>query len=108
MQSAVLSLLQNFRYVAWLEGVSFILLLFVAMPLKYLAGMPLAVRIVGLVHGLLFITYVGLAAGLLARRQWTVARTGEALGMSILPFGTFMFDRSVKRELAELERVHLP
>ena len=108
MQSAVLALLQNFRYVAWLEGVSFILLLFVAMPLKYWAGMPLAVRIVGLVHGLLFIAYVGLATGLLARKQWTLTRTGEALGMSILPFGTFIFDRSVKRELEELERVRLP
>ena len=104
MQSAVFALLRNFRYVAWLEGVSFVLLLFVAMPLKYLAGMPLAVRVVGLAHGVLFIAYVGLATALLARRQWTLARTGEALGMSILPFGTFVFDRSVKQELATIER----
>ena len=43
--------LKQFRWVAFLEGLSFVLLLFVAMPLKYWAGLPLAVRIVGMVHG---------------------------------------------------------
>ena len=51
--------LKQFRWVAFLEGLSFVLLLFVAMPLKYWAGLPLAVRIVGMVHGLLFVLFIG-------------------------------------------------
>ena len=50
--------LRQLRLVALLEGASFLVLLFVAMPLKYLAGMPLAVRIAGSIHGALFIAFV--------------------------------------------------
>lgn len=98
----MLLLLRRFRLIALLEGVSFLVLLGIAMPLKYLAGMPLAVRVVGLAHGLLFVAYVGLALALLVRRQWTPWRAAEALGLSLVPFGTFVLDRSLKAELAAL------
>lgn len=91
-------LLQTFRRIAWLEGVSFLLLLGVAMPLKYWAGMPLVVRVVGLAHGLLFIAYAVLAALLFIRGQWSFGRTSGAMLASVLPFGTFVFDAKLRRE----------
>ena len=50
--------LRQLRLVALLEGTSFVVLLFIAMPLKYLADLPLAVRIVGSVHGALFLMFL--------------------------------------------------
>ena len=92
--------LRQLRLVALLEGSSFLVLLFVAMPLKYLAGLPLAVRIVGSLHGLLFILFL-IALYRAARQQtWPISRTLLAFLSSIVPFGTFVFDRSLRRELA--------
>lgn len=91
--------LRQFRWVAFLEGLSFVLLLFVAMPLKYWAGLPLAVRIVGSVHGLLFVAFVWTLFRVALERSWPPLRWGIALLSSLVPFGTFVFDRSLKREL---------
>lgn len=102
MLPAVLRLLQSFRLVALLEGTSYVLLLGVAMPLKYWADLPAAVRIVGSLHGALFIAY-GVCAGLLLLRgQWSFWRTAAAMGISLVPLATFVFDRSIRRELATL------
>ena len=94
--------LRQLRLVAFLEGTSFLVLLFIAMPLKYLAGLPLAVRIVGSVHGLLFLVF--LAALFRAARQhdWPLSRSLLAFVSSIVPFGTFIFDRSLRREIADI------
>ncbi len=92
--------LKQFRWVAFLEGLSFVLLLFVAMPLKYWAGLPLAVRIVGGVHGLLFVAFIGAMFRAAVERDWPPRRWGLALFSSLVPFGTFVFDRSLKREIA--------
>jgi integral membrane protein len=93
--------LKQFRWVAFLEGLSYVLLLFVAMPLKYWAGLPLAVRIVGSVHGLLFVVFLGALFRVALERDWPVRRWGLALLSSIVPFGTFVFDGSLRRELLE-------
>jgi integral membrane protein len=93
--------LRRFRWVAFAEGLSFVLLLFVAMPLKYLAGLPIAVRIVGSVHGLLFVAFVWTLFQVALERRWPPARWGVALLSSVVPFGTFLFDRSLKREIAD-------
>jgi integral membrane protein len=98
----VFALLQSFRIIALLEGVSYVLLLGVAMPLKYWADMPLAVRVVGSLHGALFVAYAVAAALLFFRGQWTFARASAAMGVSLLPFATFLFDRSIREELATL------
>ncbi len=92
--------LRQFRWVAFLEGLSFVLLLFVAMPLKYWAGMPLAVRIVGGVHGLLFVLFVITLFRVALERDWPPKRWILAFVSSLVPFGTFAFDRSLQRELA--------
>lgn len=92
--------LRNFRIVALLEGWSFVLLLFIAMPIKYVLGQPLGVRIVGSVHGLLFLVFVATLYLAASERRWPLRRSLAAFVASLIPFGTFVFDRSLKRELA--------
>ena len=66
--------LRHLRLVALLEGSSFLVLLFIAMPLKYLAGLPLAVRIVGLVHGVLFLVFLAVLYRAGSARRWPLRR----------------------------------
>jgi integral membrane protein len=100
MQPSVFALLRSFRVVALLEGVSYVLLLGVAMPLKYWAGVPIAVRVVGSLHGALFVAYAICAGLLWLRGQWTFGRASAAMGVSLVPLATFFFDRSIRAELA--------
>lgn len=84
----------RFRTVAFWEGISYLLLLFVAMPLKYGLGIDMAVRIVGMAHGTLFIAYVvtlGLAWSRLGNRLGVIAFV-----MSLIPGGTFWLDPRLK------------
>lgn len=81
-----------------LEGASFIVLLGIAMPLKHLWGYPLAVRIVGLVHGLLFMTFCAALVNVRNVAGWGAGRTGLVLLAALLPFGPFVIDGRLKRE----------
>lgn len=72
------------------------------MPLKYLAGLPLAVRIVGSVHGVLFLMFLAVLYHAGSARRWPRRRWLIALVSSVVPFGTLMFDRSLRREIAEI------
>lgn len=90
---------RRFRKVAFAEGVSLLLLLFVAMPLKYAADLPLAVRIVGSLHGALFLWYLYEAIDLRLTTQWSNARLLLACVVSSIPFATFWFDARLRREL---------
>ena len=96
--------LRRLRLVALLEGSSFLVLLFVAMPLKYLAGFPLGVRIVGMVHGLLFLMFMVALYRAGRKRDWPLRRSLIAFVSSIVPFGTFIFDRSLRREIAAIRQ----
>ncbi len=96
--------LRQLRLVALIEGASFLVLLFIAMPLKYFAGLPLAVRIVGMIHGVLFIAFVLALIHVSIARDWPVRRSLLAFVSSIVPFGTFVFDRSIRREIAGATR----
>lgn len=86
------TLLGQLRLIAFLEGLSLIILLFVAMPLKYQFDMPAMVRYVGMAHGLLFVAYVIYV--ILARTEfkWSWGKTLLAIILSIVPFGTFWAD----------------
>jgi integral membrane protein len=95
--------LHQFRIAALLEGWSYLVLLFIAMPLKYAAGMPLAVRIVGSVHGFLFITFIIALYRVVVVRNWPLRRAIRGFLYSLTPFGAFVFDRSLVRELARAE-----
>ena len=89
--------LGRLRVIGWAEGVSFLLLLGVAMPLKYAAGMPAAVSVVGMAHGVLFVAYVIAALHAAYAYRWPVARTGIILLASLLPAGPFIVDARVLR-----------
>lgn len=85
--------LRRFRLIAFIEGVSVLLLFFVAMPLKYLAGEPGPVQWVGWAHGFLFVAYVIAVANVAFVARWSLLRVGVALLASLPPFGTFLFER---------------
>lgn len=86
------------RAIGLLEGSSFVLLLAIAMPLKYVWGEPLAVRIVGSAHGALFVAYVAALALAARAHDWPVARSFVAFVAAWLPLGTFFLDGSLRRE----------
>jgi len=86
------------RAIGMIEGVSFLLLLGVAMPLKYFAGMPMAVTAAGWLHGLLFITFCIALTQAHQEANWTVWRSGAVLIAALLPFGPFAIDKKLRRE----------
>lgn len=89
-----------FRKVAMAEGLSFLILLFIAMPLKYFANMPMAVKIMGGLHGVLFVTFVVLAWEVKGDNQKSFLWLVKAGLASLLPFGTFVMDKEWKKEEA--------
>jgi len=82
-----------FRIIAFLEGISYILLMSVGLYFKYQLGDPSYVKILGMPHGLLFISYLILAFLIKDSEQWKNKDFGIILLASILPFGTFYVDR---------------
>jgi len=93
------SLFNIFRYVAFLEGLSYILLLFIATPIKYLADDPQYVKMLGMPHGLLFMLYIILAFMLKQENTWFKDNFKMVLLASIIPFGTFYLDHKHLRKV---------
>lgn len=86
------------RAIAFVEGISYLVLLFVAMPLKYFAGMPLAVRVVGSLHGALFVLLALLTLQAMRTRGKTFG-WGLRIGVaSLIPFGTFFLDKELRAD----------
>jgi integral membrane protein len=85
------------RAAGWAEAVSFLVLLGVAMPLKYAAGRPGAVKIVGWIHGALFIVFCAALLRAHLRGRWTIGRCALVFVAALLPFGPFVVDRRVRR-----------
>jgi integral membrane protein len=90
--------LQLLRRTGIAEGISFLILLLIAMPLKYIWGLPLAVKYIGWAHGLLFISYVGLAWYVKETFNWPFKKFFFAFIAAWLPLGTFIFDRQLKKD----------
>ncbi len=97
-----ITLLKNFRVIALLEGVSFIILLFIAMPLKYFANMPAAVKYVGMAHGVLFVAFIIVAFWFTEQANKNIKWLALALLASFLPFGTFVLEQKVLKKEAAL------
>jgi len=93
-----MSHIRAFRMTALAEGSSFLLLLFVAMPMKYLMGMPRVVTVVGAIHGILFLAYVTQLAKLRTTHQWDNKFSFYAFLASLLPFGPFLFDKQLREK----------
>ena len=88
------------RVIGFWEGGSFLLLLGVAMPLKYFAGLPLAVRVVGLAHGIFFLLYVVATLQAAHAQDWPWKRTALVLAAGLLPAGPFVMEARILRGLA--------
>lgn len=89
-----------FRKTALAEGISFLVLLFIAMPLKYFANMPMAVTVVGGLHGALFVAFFILAREVKSDYKKDFKWLAKAGLASIIPFGTFYMDKEWKKEEA--------
>lgn len=96
--------LSRLRLIGFIEGVSYLVLLGIAMPLKYFAGYPLAVKYTGWVHGVLFVAFGFALLNVWINRKWRFTKVLKAFIASLLPFGTFILDKSLKAEEASIQR----
>ncbi|MCO6461953.1 MAG: DUF3817 domain-containing protein [Saprospiraceae bacterium] len=95
MEQVDTSIVKPLRIVAWAEGISFLLILFVSMPLKYIWEKPELNQFTGYIHGVLFIVYVIVVWLAGDRLAWKGKTKALALAASIIPFGTFWADHSI-------------
>ena len=86
-------MIKLFRLTALLEGISYILLLFIAVPIKYLLDDPTYVKLLGMPHGILFIGYILLSILGKSRYKWTNTDFFVISVSSLIPFGTFYVDK---------------
>ena len=91
-------LLPVFRIVALLEGVSYILLLFIASPIKWFYNDPQYVKLLGMPHGVLFIAYVVIAVIISSDMKWSTRTLWIVLIASLIPFGTFYIDKKYLKQ----------
>lgn len=82
-----------FKRLAFFEGLSLLILLFIAMPLKYMMDQPEMVRYVGMAHGVLFIAYVLFLIYLTVEFKWTAKKFALLFIASVIPFGTFYAEK---------------
>ena len=94
--------IRGLRLIGIAEGFSFLILLLIAMPLKYWMGWPLAVKYVGWAHGLLFILYIIAVFAAIKAMRWGIKGIAVAMIASLLPAGTFVLDRSLRKREHEL------
>ncbi len=92
--------LTRFRVMAYVVGVWLVVLVLIAMPLKYLADSPALVEIVGPVHGFLYMAYLVTAVDLAFRAHWSAVRTVLVMLAGTVPFLSFVAERKVVAELA--------
>ncbi|MCA9647653.1 MAG: DUF3817 domain-containing protein [Polyangiaceae bacterium] len=97
-----MSELKFFRWVSLVEGLSFLILLGIAMPLKYVFGQPLAVRIVGMAHGALFLVFVVALIRAALEHEWPITRSAKNMLLSVLPFGFIGIERGLRGDMAKL------
>lgn len=88
------------RVICLIEGLSFLLLLGIAMPLKYLADMPMAVKVVGWAHGVLFVALCLALAATMRSEEWPLGKAAKVFIAALVPFGPFLIDEGLKAEQA--------
>lgn len=92
--------LSRLRVLAWMEGSSFLLLMGIGMPLKYIYDIPTPNYVIGMAHGILFIAYCIWVMIVRSELEWKVKKTFLALFASLMPFGTFVADIKIfKKEI---------
>lgn len=93
MEESQKKLLSQFLLVGHMEGISFLVLLFIAMPLKHFFHIPSAVTIVGMLHGILFIAFCFMLYRMLTEAKWSFIKCVKAFLLGFLPFGTFFLHK---------------
>ena len=91
----------SLRLLGNIEGISYLLLLGIAMPMKYFFGFPMAVKIVGMAHGVLFIAYCLLLALQMKANKWNLLFGIYLFVATLIPFGTFVTDRRLAKISAD-------
>ncbi|HQR74212.1 MAG TPA: DUF3817 domain-containing protein [Sulfurovum sp.] len=94
-----MSELKKFRLVNKIEGISFIILLFIAMPIKYMFGYPLAVKIVGMLHGLLVFAFIYQIFEAKKEAGFSWKETAFYTLLSLVPFGSFYTDKELAKKM---------
>lgn len=94
-------MLNLFRITSILEGISYLALFAVTMPLKYLADIPMPNKFVGYAHGVLFIAYILIAAVFWFKKKWSLKRGFLLILASFLPFATFYVDEKYLKPLTK-------
>lgn len=96
MQKLLSSKIGQLRIVGILEGSSWLILLFIAMPMKYMFNNPIGTQIMGPIHGFLFVIFVLYILLLSFQLKWSFFKiTLLLLAASIIPFGTFYVDKKI-------------
>ncbi|TSE05328.1 MULTISPECIES: DUF3817 domain-containing protein [Aquimarina] len=90
-------MITSFRIISYLEGISYLLILFVTMPLKYIFESPEPNKIIGMAHGFLFLGYIVVAILIKTEKKWDTKTLAIVLICSIIPFGTFWMDKKYLR-----------
>ncbi len=90
-----------------LEGLSTVVLFFIAMPLKYFAGMESAIKYPGWIHGLLFILYLIMLINVAVKYNWKIGRIAAFFFASLIPLAPFFVERKLKKEIKEMENTVL-
>ena len=90
-------MLKLFRVIAFFEGISYILLLFIAVPIKYIFGDPTYVKLLGMPHGILFMIYIIFSFIVNIKLKWNIKELFIILIASLVPLGTFYVDRKYLR-----------
>ena len=93
--------MKTFRLIGVLEGISYLALLLIAMPLKYFFNEPLAVKYVGWAHGVLFVLFELYLIRVWINYKWSFIKAVGAFVASLIPLGTFILDRQLKKEYPE-------
>lgn len=96
-------MLTAFRILGLLEGFSFVVLLLIAMPLKYVWGIPEVTKVVGMAHGLLFVAYVLYSIQIMMELELRKRFVLQTFLAASLPFGPFLFEKRILRGLVTAE-----
>jgi integral membrane protein len=96
------SRIKNLRIIGIAEGISFLVLLIIAMPLKYWMGIPEMVKYAGWIHGILFMAYVAAVFLAIRAMQWNWVSVLVALAASLIPAGTFILDKQLKQRQKQI------
>lgn len=88
-----------FRIISFAEGISLLVLLGIAMPLKYLYSAPEMVQVTGMLHGLLFVLYVAFASVYAYKLKWSFLTLSYVVLLSVIPFGTFYADKKYLKQI---------